>query len=611
VRLLYSNASVGIAATGFAVVVLSWLQWGVIPHLTIVGWCLYMFLISAARFTLVRRYRHAAQAAQETPKRNRAFTVGAAAAGAGWAAAGLFLYPEAQLVNQVFLIFTLGGMMLGAATLLAPRPEAFVAFIAPAGFLPAARLLVQGDQDHLAMGILAVIFTVATLITTWRIYLAIANSLSLQFENQDLVEDLRAAKGRAETLNTELESRVAERTAELRLSAEQLRAEIAQRERIEEELLRARKLESLGVLAGGVAHDFHNFLAVVQGNVELAKIQLAAHEPVEATLDETALACQRAAFLASQLLTFAKGGAPVRRLISIGKLVIDAIHLARAGAQTAIEVSITDDLRFVEADTGQIGQVLHNILLNARQAMPEGGIIEVRAENVTLEDTGEPKPFVRISIRDYGSGIPADVLPRIFDPYFTTKAAGSGLGLATSYAIISKHGGRLTADSKLGLGTVFTIDLPASKATPAPQPPISADARAGRERLLVMDDEEALRKLLESVLTNLGYEVRTARDGAEAIALVEEANARGRGFDAALLDLTVTGGMGGIEAAARLKELDPALKLIVSSGYSDAPVMSSFRKYGFDDVIPKPWSVPELSEVFRRVLVPHPDRNAR
>jgi CheY-like chemotaxis protein len=243
--------------------------------------------------------------------------------------------------------------------------------------------------------------------------------------------------------------------------------------------------------------------------------------------------------------------------------------------------------------------------------MPEGGIIEVRAENVTLEDAGEAKPFVRISIRDYGSGISAELLPRIFDPYFTTKAGGSGLGLATSYAIVSKHGGRLTAESKLGLGTVFMIDLPASKATPPPQPPISKDLRAGQERLLVMDDEEALRKLLESVLTDLGYEVRTARDGAEAIALLEDAKAHGRSFDAALLDLTVTGGMGGVEAAARLKELDPGLKLIVSSGYSDAPVMSNFQKYGFDDVIQKPWSVPELSDVFRRVLVPHLDGNTR
>jgi CheY-like chemotaxis protein len=274
---------------------------------------------------------------------------------------------------------------------------------------------------------------------------------------------------------------------------------------------------------------------------------------------------------------------------------------ARAGAQTSIEVSISDDLRFAEVDPGQIGQVLHNILLNARQAMPEGGIIEVHAEN-------EGDSRVKISILDYGCGIPADVLPRIFDPYFTTKSDGSGLGLATSYAIVAKHGGNLSVKSKPGEGTVFTIELPSTQERSEPQAPMVTSLRTGTERLLVMDDEEALRKLLHRVLTKLGYDVVTARDGAEAIALFEDAMASGRNFDAVMLDLTVSGGMGGIEAAARLKESDPSVKLIVSSGYSDAPVMSDFRKYGFDDVVPKPWVIAEVSEVFRRVLARNRDR---
>jgi len=275
-----------------------------------------------------------------------------------------------------------------------------------------------------------------------------------------------------------------------------------------------------------------------------------------------------------------------------------------------VEVSISDDLRFAVVDPGQIGQVLHNIFLNARQAMPEGGIIEVHAGNVVLAEAPGADTRVRISIRDYGCGIPADAFPRIFDPYFTTKPGRSGLGLATAYAIIAKHGGNLSVESEPGVGTIFTIDLPASQESPTPQAPIVAHVQAGTERLLVMDDEEAVRKLLESVLTKLGYEVETARDGAEAIALCESAKASGRSFDAVLLDLTVSGGMGGVEAAAKLKELDPSLKLIVSSGYSDAPVISDFRKYGFDDVIPKPWAIAEVSEVFRRVLVPDPDRSA-
>jgi signal transduction histidine kinase/ActR/RegA family two-component response regulator len=449
------------------------------------------------------------------------------------------------------------------------------------------------------------------LLTTRRIYLTIDSSLRVQFENHDLVEDLQAAKNHVETLNEQLEARVRERTAELQQSTEQLRAEITERERIEEQLLRARKLESLGVLAGGIAHDFNNFLTVVQGNVEIARMELDPADPVQAILDQTESACQRAVFLSSQLLTFAKGGAPIRRLVSVAKLVMDAVELARAGAQTSIDVSIAEDLRCAEVDPSQIGQVLHNILLNARQAMPEGGIIEVHADNAILEDAPEPAPCVRITIRDYGCGIPADVLPRVFDPYFTTKPGANGLGLATAYAIIAKHGGSISVESKPGNGTTFTIDLPASTGSPVPEPPVVAHPQTGTERLLVMDDEEAIRKLLATVLIKLGYEVQTARDGAEAIALYENAKASGISFDAVLLDLTVRGGMGGIEAAAKLKELDPSLKLIVSSGYSDAPVMSDFRKFGFDDAIPKPWTAAEVGRVFRRLLVADPDRKSK
>ena len=221
---------------------------------------------------------------------------------------------------------------------------------------------------------------------------------------------------------------------------------------------------------------------------------------------------------------------------------------------------------------------------------------------------------MKISVRDYGHGIPADVLPRVFDPYFTTRPGGSGLGLATAYAIIAKHGGTLSVESKPGGGTLFTIDLPASQehpAEPAPESPKLAHLHTGTGRILIMDDEEALRKLLKTVLTTLGYQVHTARDGAEAVALCEHERSSGRGFDAVLLDLTVSGGMGGVEAAAKLKELDPGLKLIVSSGYSHAPVMADFREYGFDDVVPKPWTIPELSNVLERVLAQNPDRNAK
>jgi C4-dicarboxylate-specific signal transduction histidine kinase len=227
------------------------------------------------------------------------------------------LYPATQLTNQVFLVFVLGGMMLGASSLLAPRPEAFLSFLIPAGLLPSIRLLIQGDQAHLAMGLLAIVFTLATLVSTRRMFRMVDTSLRLQFENQALVEDLQTANEQTAALNQVLDHRVQERTAALHQTTEQLRAEIAQREHAEEELLRARKLESIGVLAGGIAHDFNNFLTVVQGNIEVAKTQMDRDQAAQPFLDQAASACQRAKFLSSQLLTFAKGGAPVRRVVSV------------------------------------------------------------------------------------------------------------------------------------------------------------------------------------------------------------------------------------------------------------------------------------------------------
>lgn len=615
IRLLFGNSNVGVGVTVLVATTLALLQWAIVPSYLVLEWWLYMMLIAVARGALARSYRRAAPACAQVGQWRAAFVIGTALAGMGWGAAGIVLYSESHLTSQLFLVFVVGGMMLGAGSLLAPRPEAFLAFLIPAGLIPTIRILVQGDEMHLAMGLLTGVFTLATLFTTWRVHRTVDLSLRLQFENQDLVEELRAAKDRTEAANQALELRVQERTAELHRSNEQLKAEIVQREQMKEELLRVRKLESLGVLAGGIAHDFNNFLMVVQGNIELAKAQLDIGNRVHEFLDQIASAYQRAALLSSQLLTFAKGGAPIRRLVSIAKLVTDAVHLARAGAPTSITVDIADDLGFAHVDPAQISQAVHNLLLNARQAMPDGGIVEVhaeRVENAFFLNPSDGGQSVRISVRDFGCGIPSDVLPRIFDPYFTTKRGRRGLGLATAYAIVAKHGGHIAVESNPGEGTVFSIYLPASNESPAtPLPPvITTTAHTLTERVLVMDDDEAVRHLLDTVLSNLGYHVQTARDGAEAIAAYEEAKIAGKHFDAVLLDLTVSGGMGGIEAAAKLKEIDPSARLIVSSGYSDSPVMSEYAKYGFEAVIPKPSTAADIRTTFQKVLVANPDRKA-
>jgi PAS domain S-box-containing protein len=414
---------------------------------------------------------------------------------------------------------------------------------------------------------------------------------------------LKAAKAELRAANEELARRVEERTAELREANLRLTAEIEQRKQMEEELIRRRNLESLGVLAGGIAHDLNNFLTVVQGNVALARDEAGTGKPLEGRLDEIASACERAAFLASQLLTFSKGGAPVRRLVSVAQVVLDAVSLARAGSALSIATDIAANLWSAELDTAQIGQALQSVLLNAKEAMPAGGVVEVTARNLSIRSVAaHDGKYVRISVRDYGCGIPDDVLPRIFDPYFTTKPRARGLGLASAYSIVHKHGGFISVRSKPEHGTLVTIDLSASSAAPAPPPPEVAAARGGPWKLLVMDDEESIRNLLKSVLTALGHHVTCAAEGAEAVALYETAKASGQSYHAVLLDLTVQGGMGGIDTAARLREIDSSARLIVSSGYSDSPVLSDFRAYGFDDMIPKPWTPTQLGEVFGRVL---------
>jgi CheY-like chemotaxis protein len=303
------------------------------------------------------------------------------------------------------------------------------------------------------------------------------------------------------------------------------------------------------------------------------------------------------------LLTFGKGGAPIVRTTSVAQLLATSVDLARAGSQVRFDLAIPDDLWPAEIDVVQISQVFHNVLLNARQAVPEGGVVEVCAENMVMEG-GVPfisaGKYVRISIQDNGCGIPAEVLPKIFDPYFTTKENGSGLGLATAYSIVTKHHGHISADSIVGQGSTFHVHLPASEMSPVTQP--TAMVRMGAGRILVMDDEEAIRTLLVLMMGQLGYEAECTSDGEEAVKLYLRARESGREFVAVLLDLTVPGRMGGKEAAAELRRIDPSAKLIVSSGYADAPILAEFQKYGFDDVIRKPYTLADLSDVLAGVI---------
>ncbi len=271
------------------------------------------------------------------------------------------------------------------------------------------------------------------------------------------------------------------------------------------------------------------------------------------------------------------------------------------------ELSIQEGLWPVEIDEGQISQVIHNLVLNAQQAMPEGGTLKIRAENTTTDQAkGLPLKegsYIQITVQDLGVGIPKENLPKIFDPYFTTKQKGSGLGLSTSYSIIRKHDGHMTVDSEPGKGSTFSIYLPAfPNATLVREEVVENESLIGRGRILVMDDEQIIRDLLQEMLRRLGYEAAFAREGAEAIALYRQARESGTPFDLVVMDLTVPGGMGGKEAILHLREIDPEVKAIVSSGYSNDPLAAAFLKYGFSDFIAKPFKLDDLGKVLKRVI---------
>ena len=387
--------------------------------------------------------------------------------------------------------------------------------------------------------------------------------------------------------------------------SERKRAE-EEKARLESQLVQAQKMEAIGTLAGGIAHDFNNILTAIMGNISLAMLDQPEKSPSRERLTAAEKACLQAQNLARQLLTFAKGGAPIKELISFERLVTESASFAAIGSPVRCEFSFPDGLWAAEADPGQISQVFQNLVINAIQAMPAGGTIQVRGENLEVGRQSElplrAGRYVKIAVQDQGIGIPADYLPKIFDPYFTTKQAGSGLGLATVYSIVKNHGGHVAVESSLGVGTTFQVYLPAVTRALKQPPEENRQVLSGQGKILVMDDEAIVRDLLDRMLDHLGYRATLAKDGAEALELFTAAREAGEHFAALILDLTVPGGMGGKAAIEHFLRLDPQVKAIVSSGYSDDPIMAEFAKNGFSGVITKPYRITELSRVLSQVL---------
>ena len=385
---------------------------------------------------------------------------------------------------------------------------------------------------------------------------------------------------------------------------------ITDRKRMEQDLIKVQKLESIGTLAGGIAHDFNNILTVMLGNITLAKMSISQENKAVKRLNDAEKATMRAKDLTQQLLTFAKGGEPFKKVTSINRLIEESVNLSLSGSNVRCEYEISDDLHTVEIDEGQIRQVIHNVMTNAKEAMPSGGVVSIRAGNVTLDTDNDlyldKGPYVRIEITDMGPGIPGAYLPKIFDPYFTTKEMGSqkgtGLGLAICYSIVRKHKGYIKVESKVGEGTTFSIFLPVYKKDTTLDKEIEEPRPKDKGKVLLMDDEEMIREITAEILSALGYEAEFAKDGEEAIEVYGKAWNSGRPFDVVILDLTIPGGMGGKEAIRKLLQINPEIKGIVSSGYSNDPVMSEFRHYGFSGIITKPFKIEELDEILRKTI---------
>jgi len=386
---------------------------------------------------------------------------------------------------------------------------------------------------------------------------------------------------------------------------ESKRAEV-ERARLEQQLLHAQKLESLGVLAGGIAHDFNNILTAIMGNISYAKMDLDASQPANEPLARAEKAVKRATGLANQLLVFAKGGDPVKKSISVHQLVNDAVSLALSGTTVQAVIDLPTYLYAVNADEGQISQAFDNIIINAVQAMPDGGSVTISANNVAITEDNNlglsAGDYVKISFRDEGCGIAAENVGRIFDPYFTTKVSGSGLGLASTYAIIKKHGGHISVSSSPGKGTTFTILIPGC-GEPVNEELKEAHAPGyaqGSYSILVVDDDEMVRELAEITLKRLGYTVVCCKNGAAAVSLYRSAREEGMPFSLVIMDLTIPGGMGGVEAARQILSIDQEAQLIVSSGYSDDPVMANYSDYGFCASLEKPYNVEEISSILQK-----------
>lgn len=382
--------------------------------------------------------------------------------------------------------------------------------------------------------------------------------------------------------------------------------DITDLKKLEEEQRRIEKLESLGLLAGGIAHDFNNFLTAIMGNISLARTMVEPGSDLYEILTSSEHAASKASNLTRQLLTFSRGGNPIKKSMSLDKLLKESCSFVLSGSKVSADFDLPEDLHPVTVDREQMEQVFGNIIINASQAMPDGGKVTVSAENVNLTEGNHPGitpgSYVKVVIKDDGYGIKEEHLSRLFDPFFSTRTSGSGLGLSTAYSIVRKHGGHITVDTEVGRGTAFMVYLPADGGTIEQSSEDQEVPEPSGGRILLMDDQKMVRETAGAILTELGYEVDCASEGSRAVEMFKQGRESSNPYDAVILDLTIPDGMGGMEVIEELLRIDPDVKAIVSSGYSNASIMSNYSDYGFSGVMTKPYSIDQVSDLLNSVL---------
>lgn len=384
---------------------------------------------------------------------------------------------------------------------------------------------------------------------------------------------------------------------------------ISEKKKRDEEAIRSHKLESLGIFAGGIAHDFNNILSAIVGYISLARIKINDRERVLKLLEEAEKSGLRARRLTEQLLAFSKGGTPVKQITDLRDVVIESAEFIMSGSKSVLNYKIETDNPTADIDRGQIGQVIQNIILNASQAMPSGGVIEIIIRSEYIKEDNhvsiQEGNYIVIEIKDEGVGIENKNLKKIFDPYFTTKSDGNGLGLTICHSIVKRHGGAIEVNSEIGKGANFTIYLPAcsDEKQDVNRVEILTDERSLKNMtIMIMDDEPQLRYIMKEVLTDEGAVIHSVSDGEDAIDLFEKLSLSDKPVDLIIADLTIPGGMGGMEAVRIIREQGLPFKAIVISGYSNDPVMSDYRSYGFDAYIAKPFTTEDLLSVVKKVM---------